>query len=141
MKDLSCDDMLIAQMALADGEEPGLSSEQLAAHIANCANCQSELTQLKALDQMLASHTLSEQRVDLWRSIENRIPERTRAVAGWQPFALIGALLLAYKLLELVPEHDLGLVFRLVPLIIVPVLFLLIKENPFRINPELIQER
>ncbi|HKR14967.1 MAG TPA: hypothetical protein VJT15_23080 [Pyrinomonadaceae bacterium] len=141
MKELSCEDMLIAQMAMADGEEPGVSKEQLTAHIAGCVNCQSELTQSKALDQVLAGHTLAESRVDLWPAIDNRIPKRTRVVAGWQPFAVIGALLVAYKLVELLPAQDLGLGLKLIPLIIIPVLFFLIKENPFRINPELVQER
>lgn len=141
MKELSCEDMLIAQMAVADGEEPGVSKEQVAAHFAVCANCQSELTQLQALDQVLAGHKLSEPRVDLWPAIEHRIPGRTRVVASWQPFAVIGALLVAYKLLELLPAQDLGLGLKLIPLIIIPVLFFLIKENPFRINPELVQER
>ena len=139
MKQFTCEDVLMAQMAAMDGEESGFSNELVATHIAGCANCQAELEQLKALDHMLAGHTLSERRVDLWPAIENRIPNR--AIVGWQPFAAIGALLVAYKLLELLPAHDLGLAFKLVPLIIVPLLFLLIKENPFRINPELVQER
>jgi hypothetical protein len=141
MKELSCEDVLIAQMTAADGEEPGFSKEHLAAHIAGCANCQHELKQLQALDQLLASHTLSEPRVDLWPAIENRIGKRTRSGLGWKPFALIGLLLVIYKLLELLPERDLGLAFKLVPLIIIPLLFLLIKENPFRINPELVLEK
>jgi hypothetical protein len=141
MKEPNCEDVLIAQMAASDGEDPGFASEQITAHIAGCANCQSELAQLRALDQVLAGHTLSESRVDLWPAIENRIPGRARAVADWRPFAVIGALLVAHKLLELGPEYDLGWAFKLVPLIIVPLLFLLIKENPFRINPELLQEK
>ena len=141
MKDLSCEDVLMAQMAALDGEEPGFAKEQLAAHIAGCANCQHELKQLQALDQVLAGHTLSEPRVDLWPAIENRIAKRTRPVVSWQPFALIGLLLVIYKLLEMLPARDPGMAFKLVPLVIVALLFVLIKENPFRINTELVLER
>lgn len=137
MKDLTCEDVMIAQMAAADGEEPGLSKELLTAHIAACANCQHELKQSQALDHVLAGHTLSEQRVDLWRVIENRIGKRL----GWQPFALIGLLLVVYKLLEMIPARDPGLAFKLVPLAIVVLLFIVIRENPFRINTELVLER
>jgi hypothetical protein len=87
---------------------------------------------------MLASHTLREQHVDLWPAIENRI---TKRVLGWQPFALIGVLLVIIKLLEMLPAHDLGIGIKLVPLVIVALLFVLIKENPFRINTELVMER
>ena len=137
MKELTCEDVLIAQMAMADGEAPELSNDQLTAHVAVCANCQHALEQSQALDHLLASHTLSESRVDLWPAIENRIGRRL----GWQPFALIGLLLVVYKLLEMIPARDPGLVFKLVPLAIVVLLFILIRENPFRINTELVLER
>ena len=141
MKQLSCEDVLMAQMAAADGEEPEFAQEQLAAHVTACVNCQHELKQLQALDQVMAAHALSEQSVDLWPAIQPRIAKPARFGFGWQPFALIGALLVIYKLLEQLPARDLGLAFKLVPLIIVVLLFVLIKENPFRINTELVLER
>lgn len=138
MKELSCEDVLMAQMAAADGEEPAFSKEQLAAHLAGCANCENELKQLLALDRVLVSHTVAEQRVDLWPTIENKI---AKPVLGWRPFALIGLLLVIYKVLEMLPARDLGIAFKLVPLVIVTLLFVFIKENPFKINTELVMER
>jgi len=135
MKELSCAEVLMAQMAA--GDEPGFSKEELAAHVAACADCQHELKQLDALDQVLARQTLSESQVDLWPAIENRIGKRT---LGWKPFALIGLLLVIYKLLELLPAEDPGVAFKLAPLVIVALLFVFIKENPFRINTELVME-
>ena len=139
MKELSCYSVLRTQMAVAEGEkpEPEWSRDQLVAHIEACANCQHELEQLQALDQMLAAQTLSEPRVNLWPSIENRIGRRI----GWQPFALIGLLLVIYKLLEMIPAREPGMAFKLVPLVIVALLFVFIRENPFRINTELVLER
>ena len=141
MKELSCEDVLMAQMTVADGQQPAFSKEQLAAHMTNCVNCQNELQQLLALDRVLTSHTFAETHIDLWPAIENRIAQSSNSVLGWQPFALIGLLLIIYKLLEMVPERDPGIALKLVPLIIVTLLFVLIKENPFRINTELVLER
>ena len=141
MKELSCEDVLMAQMAVADGEEPGFSKEQLVAHLGVCANCRHELKQSQALDHVLAGHTISEPRVDIWPAIENRIARRNRSAIGWKPFALIGLLLVIYKLLEMLPARDPGMAFKLVPLVIVALLFVLIRENPFRINTELVMER
>jgi hypothetical protein len=138
MKELTCEDVLMAQMAAADGEEPAFSKEQLVAHMTDCANCQNELKQLLTLDRVLASHSLAEPHVNLWPAIERRI---AKPVLGWRPFALIGLLLIIYKLLEMLPARDLGMAFKLVPLVIVTSLFVLIKENPFRINTELVMER
>ena len=141
MKELSCEDVLMAQMAAADGEEPAFAKELLTAHVAGCTNCLHELEQSQALDQVLAGHTLSEPRVDLWPAIENRIAKRAVSVPAWQSFALIGLLLVIYKLLEMLPARDPGMAIKLVPLAIVVLLFVLIKENPFRINTELVLER
>ena len=141
MKELSCENVLMAQMAAADGEDPGFSMEHVAAHIAACANCRHELKQLQALDQLLAGHKLSQPDVDLWPVVQNRIAKPTGFVIGWQPFALIGSLLVVYKLLEMIPARDPGMAFKLVPLVIVGLLFVLIKENPFRINTELVLEK
>ena len=140
MKELSCENVLMAQMAAADGEESTFSKAQLAAHIAACSNCQHELKQLQTLDQVLAGHNLSEPRVDLWPAIENRIAKPSSGL-DWKPFALISLLLVIYKLLEMLPARDPGMAFKLVPLVIVTLLFVLIKENPFRINTELVLER
>lgn len=141
MKELTCEDVLMAQMAMADGEEPVFAKEQLTAHLTACANCQSELKQLQALDHLFASHSLAEPHVDVWPTIESRIAQPTRSALSWRPFALIGLLLVVYKLVEMLPARELGMAFKLVPLIIVILLFVLIKENPFRINTELVMER
>lgn len=141
MKELSCEDVLMSQMAAADGEASGLSTQQLSAHIAGCANCQHELKELQTLDQLLAAHKISEPRVDVWPAIENRIGKRTNAAFHWRAFALIGLLLVLYKLFEMLPARDPGMAFKLVPLVIVVLLFVFIKENPFRINTDLVLER
>jgi len=141
MKELTCEDVLMSQMAAADGEEPEFSKQQLSTHIADCANCQHELQQFQALDQLLTGHTLSEPRVNLWPAIENRIAKPASTAFSWRPFALIGLLLVIYKLLEMLPARDPGMAFKLVPLVIVVLLFVFIRENPFRINTELVLER
>jgi len=141
MNELSCEEILMAQMAAADGEEPAFSTEQLAAHLVGCGHCQKELKQLQALDHVLARHTLAEPNVELWPAIENRIAKGASPVASWKPFALIGPLLVIYKLLELVPTDNPGMALKVVPLIIVALLFVFIKENPFKINTDLVLER
>lgn len=141
MKELTCEDVLISQMAAADGEEPEFSKQQLSAHVAGCANCQHEMKQFVALDQLLARQTLSQPQVDLWPGVENGIAKRKSAAFRWRPFALIGLLLVVHKLLEMLPARDPGITFKLVPLVIVVLLFVFIRENPFRINTDLVLER
>lgn len=56
----------------------------------------------------------------------------------WPLFFLLGAFLAAYKLLEIFPATDFGFAFKFVPLAAVAALFIFIRENPFKINTEII---
>ena len=79
---------------------------------------------------------------DLWPSISERLgpsaaAPTTATAQNWQPFLLLGLLLVIFKLVEMIPERDLGLMFKLVPLLFVIAVFGYLKENPFKINLEL----
>ena len=76
---------------------------------------------------------------DLWFEIEKRIDEKqvSETVALHYFFLLLGAILVIYKLLEMVPAQDLGFTFKFVPVIFIAALFYFLKENPFKINTEL----
>lgn len=134
---------MMAMMAVIDGEETLLSSEQTTAHLAQCENCRQEFEQMQNTAGLLNKQKRRGQDADLWRSIEKRIdaqPE-TASLIGWKMFLLLGVFLVAYKLLEMIPERDFGLLFKFVPLVFVAVLFGFLKENPFKINTELGLER
>jgi hypothetical protein len=60
---------------------------------------------------------------------------------GWQPYAIVGVLLLVFKLVEMLPEANPGWAIQLAPLIIFGALLVFIRENPFRINTELTLEK
>ena len=141
MNEINCENVLMAKMAEIDGEAAEFSSGQMDLHLAACANCRQEIEQIRAADNLLRRQTRLEQDADLWSAIEKQIGVEPASQIGWKPFVLVGALLVAYKLLELLPERDFGLAFKLVPLVFIVALFVFLKENPFKINTELILER
>jgi predicted anti-sigma-YlaC factor YlaD len=141
MNEINCETFLMTKMAEIDGEETEISAEQINLHLVACENCRQEIKQMRSTDNLLGRQTRREQDADLWSAIENRIGKRAVSQTGWKPFALLGALLVAYKLLEMLPAQDLGLAFKFVPLVLIVVLFVFLKENPFKINGELILER
>lgn len=75
----------------------------------------------------------------MWLKIEKRITGKTvsEPVRKRYFFLLLGVILVAYKLLEMIPAGDFGFWFKLVPLIFVAALFYFFRENPFKINTEL----
>jgi predicted anti-sigma-YlaC factor YlaD len=141
MNETNCENALMAIMAEIDGEEVEISSEQTNQHLASCGNCRWEIKQMQLANNLLKRQARREQDADLWSAIEKQIGPRSSSQIGWKPFALLGMLLVAYKLLEMLPERDFGLVFKLVPLIFIVALFVFLKENPFKINSELVPER
>jgi len=141
MNEPNCEEVLMARMAEADGEKPLLSTEQMSLHISNCGNCQRVIEELLHADSLLKGQARHEHEATLWPAVEKRLGSRVVPQIGWLPFVLLGIIFVAYKLLEMLSEGAPGVPFKLVPLILVVVLFVLIRENPFRINAELTLER
>jgi hypothetical protein len=141
MNEINCETALLAKMAEMDGEETELSAEQINLHVATCEQCCQEIEQMQAADTLLKRQTRREQTADLWAALETQIGAQEVVQKGWKPFAWLGALLVAYKVLELLPAQKFGLAFNLVPLVLIVVTFVFLKENPFKINDELGWER
>jgi len=138
MIETDCENVSLAAMALMDGAPAPLSTEAIEQHLASCSGCRTEVAQLKALSEMLDPHERRQHRANLWPLINAQLAEtanqRPPRTSGRHAFVLLGLLLLGYKLIEMIPEAELGLVFKLVPLVLVIAVFSYLKENPFKVN-------
>ena len=140
MKDLSCEKVLMAMMAAADGENAQLSPEEIKLHLSACENCRDEAVRMKQVGAIFRQATRREETTDLWPAISSRLDQQLPRV-DWQPYAIAGVLLLAYKLVEMLPKAEPGWAINLVPLIIFAAFLVFVRENPFRINTELLLEK
>lgn len=131
----------MGKMAELDGEDAKISDKEMNAHFSACENCRMEFEQMQNVGDLFKRQTRREQDANLWSAIEERIGAQTASAINWRPFALLGAILVGYKLLEMLPEQNLGLAFKIVPLIFLVALFVFLKENPFKISAELGLER
>ena len=133
----NCEEILMAAMAVFDGEESEISTEEISAHLESCEACRRETESLQRVSGLLQGQQRRVSKVDLWSAVQPQIEART----NWKPFVFLAILLVVYKLLEMLPERDLGFAFKIVPLVLVIALFGFLKENPFKINTELILEK
>jgi predicted anti-sigma-YlaC factor YlaD len=142
MSPQTCADVTLAIMASADGEKSLLPADLVTAHLENCTSCRQEAEQLNTLAKLLERQKRREPSADLWPAIREQLGSASAATAErkWPAFLALGLLLVIYKLLEMIPERDLGLLFKLVPLLFVIAAFGYVKENPFKINLELTLE-
>jgi predicted anti-sigma-YlaC factor YlaD len=142
MKVENCDDILMALMAVADGEEPNIGPDLVEAHIAGCESCRSEADQAKAMAGILQNYTRREESAGLWPAIAAPIKaKRPAAWSNWEVFAALALVLMSYKLIEMLPAKDPGYFLKAVPIMAAAALFIFLRENPFKINTELIPER
>jgi hypothetical protein len=144
MKVDECEATVFSVMAEIDGETPLLSPEQTARHVTGCERCRAEIDRQKAVINLLQrQQRQTAGAIDLWLEIEKRIPDKPVSEAVRVPyfFFLLGAILVIYKLFEMIPAQDFGFWFKLAPLIFVAALFYFYRENPFKINTELKLER
>ena len=140
MKDSNCENVLLSIMAAADGESAQLSPEEIKAHLSACADCREEMVRMQQLDSVFQQATRRESTIDLWPAINTRLDQRP-ATMHWRPYAVVSILLVVYKLIEMLPEAAPGWAINLVPLIIFGALLVFLRENPFRINSELVLEK
>ncbi len=138
MKLDECEETILSAMAEIDGEPPLLSAERTARHLSRCERCRMEIERQKIAVNLFLKQERRTGAADLWVEIEKRIsdkpsPEPIRT----KYFLLLGAILVVYKLVEMIPAQDLGFLFKFVPVIFIAWLFYLLKENPFKINAEL----
>ncbi|HLM00149.1 MAG TPA: hypothetical protein VK400_03775 [Pyrinomonadaceae bacterium] len=139
MKSAECEEIILSAMAESDGEPPLFSAERKARHLSRCEQCRIEIERQTFAANALQKQKRRAEKADLWSGIEQRINEKTvsEPFAQRHFFLLLGAILVIYKLLEMIPARDFGFLFKFLPLIFIVALFYLLKENPFKINTEL----
>lgn len=141
MNETNCEKVLMAKMADMDGEEMNLSSEEINVHLADCENCRREIERMQNVDNLFNRQIRRELSADLWSEIEERIVTEKTLPIGWRPLTILGAVLVGYKLLEIIPDRNFGLIFNLLPLVFAFALFVFLRENPFKINTEIMPEK
>ncbi len=136
---MNCEDVLIQKSALLDGEKAEFSAAAINAHLVACENCRREIEQLENTILLLDRQERRGQTADLWTAIEKRIEAENKT--NWQPFVWLAVFLAVYKLVEMIPERDPGWALKIVPFVFAVALFAILRENPFKINTELILEK
>ena len=138
MSKIDCETICMAAMARADGYVSEVSAEQIEAHLADCETCLKDLTELRVTTSLLEAHQRQQSTVDIWERIAPSLPaaltttgSRTKA---WYPFLALSIVLIAHRLLALIPDGEPGFLFKLVPVLFVIAVFIYLRENPFKIN-------
>lgn len=153
-----CEEVRLSAMAQADGEASILTAAEIEAHLGQCPECRREVAELTALSQLLDAQRRPPVKVDVWPDVAQRLSTGATALSragvskvkqpiafarACQPagalvlLAQIALVLLASQFLLLSVTRPAGVAVRLAVLVLLGLLFLWRRENPFHINPEL----
>jgi len=130
-------------MASEDGYVSDLSAEQVEAHLAECSNCRTEVRQLRTLANLLDGQKRRPRTESVWEHVEQHLPEALPTWSGsrvWRAFVVLGLFLFGYRFVEMIPDRHFGILFKLVPILLVIAAFSYLRENPFKINSQLTLE-
>lgn len=135
MTKLNCENVCLAAMALMDGARAALSTAEIEQHLANCPGCRAEVEGLQALSGLMEAQERRQHPADVWLVVGAQLARRKPPKASMpRAFVFLGLLLVGYKLVDLIPQTELGLAFKLVPLALVIAVFSYLRENPFKVN-------
>ena len=132
---MTCEDVRIAAMALAEGEAAPLERAAVEEHVASCEACRRSVAELSAVTRSLDMLQRPDRGADLWPAIESRLRRRTER----RVLMLTAAALAAYKVVEFAPAYDFGTWIQLAPVIVAMAAFAFLKQNPFKIDAALLR--
>ena len=135
-----CEKIRLSAMAIQDGEVPPLSVKELDEHLKFCADCSRELEQQKIVIGLLGEQSRRFITEDVCSRVAGTIGQSRVKLKGRQElglFIVLGLILLVYKVIEVLPDFTPGLIVKTMPFVPVFVFFVLLKENPFKVNQNL----
>ena len=112
--DTGCERVRLQLMAALDGEVDEASAADRE-HLSGCSPCQRWVSDLEAMDGRLRRLAYPDARVDLWASVETRIREIDAKPDALRRLWIIGSLLLAWRVLQLLINLPLPALHPLVP--------------------------
>ena len=133
---MNCEKALMLKMAELDGEQA--PSVEVDTHVHECETCRRELAAMQGVDALLREHVAVETDVTVWPQVRERIAAKQ---SGWRFLGPLVVALILFKVIAMSVASEPGLLLGIVPLLIAFFLFLLLRENPFRVNTELILEK
>jgi predicted anti-sigma-YlaC factor YlaD len=139
MTDINCESVLVAEMALSEGEESSLGREEIETHLRNCDRCRVEIESLRTTNELLSSQKRLKAPADVWPLVSERLeaPAASAPPFRWRMLLLFGIPLFGYKVLLLILQAAPSLWSKLIPVILAIAVFTYLKSNPFKINCEL----
>jgi predicted anti-sigma-YlaC factor YlaD len=130
-----CEQVQMAATALLDGERADLTSTEVEAHLAGCAECRTAVAALTTLQSRLNGFDYESLAVDVWPGVRNAITSGARQAQPERRFVLTLALVLVlWRLAQLSIDLPAPVVNSVVPLALTVLVVWRAAGDPFAIQ-------
>jgi predicted anti-sigma-YlaC factor YlaD len=136
-----CDEVRIAVLARLDGERADVAPDQVDAHVAHCPSCRAAIAGLEAIHGDLARVDYERLDIDLWPILEPRVAAEAPTAASRELRGIVGltAVLVAWRLAQLVLDLPAPVINSIVPLALIVLVLRRTTGDPFAIRRSLRQ--
>lgn len=131
-----CEQVRMAALARLDGEPPGMPSDTIDAHIADCGACQAALAGLTSLHRDLGRVDYERLDADLWPALQRHLAADVPHRAWPEGRTILGLtiVLVAWRVAQLVLDVPAPVVNAVVPLALIVVVLRRLTGDPFAIR-------
>lgn len=131
-----CDRVRMAALARLDGEPADLTQAEIGAHVAGCLACQAVMDGLTTIHADLGRVDYEHLDVDLWPALERRVAGGVTRRLQRERRAILGlaAVLVAWRLAQLLLDVPAPVVNSVVPLALIVVVLLRLTGDPFALQ-------
>lgn len=137
-----CEEVRIAAMARLDGEPASMSSDEVQKHVAGCTSCATAIAELTAIHGGLERIEYEGPAgVDLWPAVQQEIGSTVpyRKPKEGRVIVALAALVVAWRLAQLLLDLPAPVLNALAPLAVVVFLLRRLAKDPFAIQPSMNQ--
>lgn len=135
-----CEKVRLSAMAISDGEQPLVPENEIASHLKSCNDCRIAVEQLHSAAKMLEDKKRKAYDINIVDEIEaalNTAKMQPKYSEYLRHFIALGLVLFILKIVDVSSALTAVGTARFLPVIVVIVFFVLIKQNPFTINPNI----
>jgi hypothetical protein len=135
-----CEKVRFSAMAISDGEQPLVSENEINEHLSSCINCRLAIEQLHSAAKLLEGKQRKSYDVNVAQDIEAAL-STSKLLPGCSEysgyFIALCFTLFILKIIGISPALSAAGIARFLTILVVIVFFILIKQSPFTISPNI----
>lgn len=135
-----CEKVRLSAMAISDGEQPLVPESEINEHLASCPDCRTAIELLRSTAKLLEDKRRKSYAANIAYEVEAiintaKMSSKYSEYSGY--FIALGFVLFILKIIDISPALTAAGFVRFLSIPVIIVFFILIKQNPFAISPNI----